>query len=114
MENKKLIALRYLLEKSMYKEIQHSIYNAEVLKDYHFFKMERENFLFVFGRRLKNNKTKGVYIKGLEDTIKEFEKSDFSVILSHSLEVDRKPVLIYTDEEMTRIFGVVEPTNWNP
>jgi hypothetical protein len=109
MENEKLNALKYLLEKLLYKEILHSIFNTEVLEDYHWFKIERENFLFVFGRRLENTKIMGVHIKGLEDTIERFEESEFSVILSHSLKVGRKPFLIYTDEEMTMIFGVIEP-----
>lgn len=110
MENDKLIVLKHLLEKSiLYKKIQHRFFDTEALPDYHWFKMERDNFLFVFERRLKNNKATGVTIKGLEDTIQAFKKSEAVVILSHSIEIDRDAVLIYTDEGMTRIFGIVEP-----
>jgi hypothetical protein len=105
-----ILALRHLLQNNAYGEVCYKFLYGEKSLEYHWFKMERESFLFVFGRRLKNNKMMGTTIKGLEETIKKIRESASLIILSHTLEAESDTVLIYTDEKVVTLFGVVEPS----
>lgn len=108
MENKIFERLKELMNNSIYKEILQKFPNTEVLSKYRSFKMDREYFLDVFGIRLSNNKAMGISIKGFEQTMSAFESSEAQEILSHSLELGNEEVLIYTDVDLTQIFGIIE------
>lgn len=110
MKNGNIEALNFLIEKYANDEFKNR-YRLAGLNNYHSFIMERENFLFVFERRLKNAKSRGKIIKGLQETLAKFQTSEFQKILSHSFELNNYPYLIYTDEEITKLFGIIDPND---
>lgn len=108
MEKSTLGALKQLIIKSIYKEELSAFLNDDNLMVYHSFEMEREYYVDVFGITLLNNDSMGIVIKGLKETVKAVEESDLSQILSHSLQLGKEDVLIYTDLLLTEILGIVE------
>ncbi|MFY0256507.1 hypothetical protein ACDQ55_21445 [Chitinophaga sp. 30R24] len=105
-ELKKLIDLVLISE---YKDLLLHFFEKVEGLEYRCIKMDREYFLDVFGIRLKSNRSMGISIRGFEQLMQTYEASSAMNILSHSIEIGNDSVLVYTDVNITKIFGVVEP-----
>lgn len=79
---------------------------ALCFNDYSSVEMTKEYFLDVFEIRLEINNDMGIKIKGLAKTIDNIKNTEEKIIISHS--VDNGNLLIYTNEEMTKLLGIID------
>ncbi|MCW3463667.1 hypothetical protein [Chitinophaga nivalis] len=76
--------------------------------EYHWFEIERDQFLFVFKRRLKNSEMKKETIRGLKQIISSFELSGDELISSNTISTGDSDLIIYSNINITVLFGVLE------
>ncbi|QJB42204.1 hypothetical protein HF324_31940 [Chitinophaga oryzae] len=105
-DKERLNKVRKLLT-SKYKEIETKFFDANSKVEYHYFELERENFLSVFKRRQKSSNLNVQLAQALNEVIVSFESTNDERILSNTILRDKRDLMIYTNVDMTVLFGVL-------
>ncbi len=76
--------------------------------DFHWFEIERAQFLSVFKCRLKKPSLSPLQYVGLKQILDSFESSTEQSILSNTIGNEKSDILVYASVDMGTLFGFLE------